>query len=81
MSALYPAALHPLVRSQSGHPFVPTWPRHGRRAQAGSMMAEGHREAARSVIEPGTRGGILKRPSTPQMRNEKDSCSPPGGGY
>jgi hypothetical protein len=43
------------------------------------MMAEGHRKAARSVIEPGKRGGILKHQSERQMRNEKDSCSPRHG--
>jgi hypothetical protein len=42
------------------------------------MMAEGHREAPPSVIEPGKRGGIVKRQSERQRQNEKDSCSPSG---
>jgi hypothetical protein len=41
------------------------------------MMAEGHREAARSVIDGAEHGGTL--PKTGAYQNEQDSCSTPSG--
>jgi hypothetical protein len=48
-----------LLFDQNGHPVVPTCAPPRRRAQRQSRMAEGHREAARSVLDGREHDGTL----------------------
>ncbi|MEJ0046282.1 MAG: transposase [Rhodospirillales bacterium] len=73
------AHLRPILGSiEGGHPFVPTCLPTGHRAQALSMMAEGHRGAARSVIDGAEHGGTLHQGRTQLPKQTRQLLDPAG---